>query len=139
MGKIPILNRSRIAEIWSPFDLGVDVIGTARDVQVVDVGSPLRITVVLEPSFQKYVLEFNRMDVVAYTVGIVDRVNHVTIENKSERGGMYVIRNSDFHMRESIEWEGQYSPEETYHLAIPAIDLTIEILTLELPTIAVLT
>jgi hypothetical protein len=134
MGQVPILTGPRSKEEWIPYDLRIDVAGTALQLDVLDVGPTLVVNVVLDPSGDRYKLEFERMTVVAYTVSIVDRVNHVQMPVASERGGAYIVKNSDFHKRES-EWENQYTAEGTLHIAIPADNTTIELLILELPQV----
>lgn len=132
MGKVPLLTGPRGGEIWKPLPFPEMANDTAFDIEIVDRGNTLLIVVTLEPSDKKVTLLFDRMDVIAYTVGLVDRVNHVNID---EFGAVYEVENSDFAERESIEWEGQYKREDTHHLAIPSSDLTVEILSLEYPRI----
>ena len=125
---------SRGAEVWGPYDLGIDVSGTAWDIQVIDAGTPLRVIVVLEPTNHRYCLSFEQMTLVGYLVSSTNRVNHVQCQGTNDRGGIYLVKNSDFHRHES-RWEGDYTAETTLHLAIPAVSVTAEILAVQAPTV----
>jgi len=125
--------RNRISEIWTPYDVGIGVEGTAINIGIDDSGGNLLVTVELQPSGDRYTLGFDRRGVVTYTVNIIDRVNHVQLPCANNFGGIYMVENSDFAEMES-EWAGQYTEDDAYHLVIPGVDVSIEILTIELPT-----
>ena len=138
MGQVPVLKGKRLSEVWRPYQLELPVSGTALKFEVADSGTQLRVIVTLEPSWDTYCLYFDRMNVVSYAVSIVDRINHVTVREKNALGGIYILEGSEFHLQESLDFDGQYTSDGTIHLAIPAVDMTIEFLTLVKPDARIL-